>query len=640
MQPHPHTGTCPMMHKIKLRLNQSQYGLAAVVFLSIFILSSLPAEALPPASRRVIDSGIRNYSPVEVCQTTNTPAPVVPQTTAGTALAEAEQVGAYSGPQIEPSAIILHWTAGEYATPQDLVGTLNSRDRSVQLTVDKEGKVYQLAQTLETRPVQSMEDQGWNDVSIGIEIESGSFGETDYDAYENDLLGNDVQFQKVVAVVKDLMAKYNIPNEVNTAEKRGIFGHLEANATSKDPGPNYIKKVRDTIGQNGQTPTTPTDNTVGVSSSSCVCDASSLVGSGGAGSPEVPKDFTLGPLENGEARRVNLIKALMADFGLTPEQAAGPVGNFMAESGGTHLPPDINQGIIRSLPPNLSDGGYGWAQWSYTRHRQFADFGVEKGYVPSKDVPYTDAANYAFLKFELTTGYTVTIDELKKVSTPEDAALSFEDTFEKAGVVKPGLRSGNARQAFEEYKKASGGTGPATSGGSCGSAGNAAILGENAFPLIATKSILTGPLGNAGWLFAKPNETQGGHDYSPHVHDIYAPPGTPVVAFLSGTVSRIGEDKCPGRSISVYNEANDLVVWYAHLQFNEVVKVGDTVVPGQKLGEVGPPNAGCGTPHLHIDASKGKERGGCKRGSCPQSVRDKFVKIGDKLYALYQLLPQ
>lgn len=622
-------------------LNHTLRSRLLLVVLSLFftvyiIASSVSVYAISAPQRRLIDSGVKNFSiEEEKCRAASSNVPLVPDPVEGSALASAQQVNAFTGTQIEPSAIILHWTAGEYDTPEELVATLRSRDRSVQLTIDKQGKVYQLSQTLETRPHQSMADDEWNDVSIGVEIESGNFGESDFAAYENDLLSNEVQYQKVLEVVKDLMDKYNIPNESDTNEKRGVFGHLEANASSRDPGANYMKKVRDDL---KSTADNVYDPTVGVKSGACVCSASSLLGSGGSGSADVPKDFTLGPLENGELRRVNLIKALMADFGLTAEQASGPVGNFMAESGGTHLPPDINENQTKSAPPKMGNAGYGWAQWSFTRHSQFINYAIENGYMQSTAVPATDAANYAFFKYELNNGYKVTIEELKKQSTPEDAAVSFEATYEKAGVVNAPLRSSNARQAFEEYQKSGGSA--ATPSGSCGSTGTAAIIGDDAFPLITTKTVLNGPQGNAKYLFSKPGETAGGHDYSPHAHDIYAPPGTPIAAFAGGTVTRLSKDKCPGRSISIWNEEADTVVWYAHLDFEGVlVKEGDKVVPGQQIGVSGTAAHGCGTPHLHIDASRGKERGSCKRGSCPAEVREKFVKIGDKLYELYQLLP-
>src|SRR5690606_1326464 len=72
-------------------------------------------------------------------------------------------------------------------------------------------------------------------------------------------------------------------------------------------------------------------------------------GTGGPANIHVDQGFSLGT--DPQERRVNLVRALMNDFGLTAEQASGIVGNFMAESGGHHLPPDINEGTRSGAPP-------------------------------------------------------------------------------------------------------------------------------------------------------------------------------------------------------------------------------------------------------------------------------------------------
>lgn len=206
-------------------------------------------------------------------------------------------------------------------------------------------------------------------------------------------------------------------------------------------------------------------------------------GQGGVGGPAnltVGKSFSLGPLTDSVGRRVNLMKALMADFHLSAEQAAGPVGNFMAESGGINLPPDINEGDHEGAPPKFS-GGYGWAQWTGPRQVSFIDFATDpaQGYMASRDEHANDAANYAWLKQELATYQAVTITELLKQSTPEDAAVSYEHTFERAGKPVLDKRKANARQAFEEFignKVTQGGTATGTAvSTSCGQTGGGVV---------------------------------------------------------------------------------------------------------------------------------------------------------------------
>jgi hypothetical protein len=353
----------------------------------------------------------------------------------------------------------------------------------------------------------------------------------------------------------------------------------------------------------------------------------------------VGKNFSLGPAgeENGKQRRTNLIKALMAAFNITAEQGAGVVGNFMAESGGQWLPPDVNEG--KGAGPPAFKGGYGWAQWTGGRQVTFIDYVTkpEQGFMASKADHATDAANYAYLLHELTTSQKSTITELKIWSSPEDSAVSFEHTFERAG--KPVLekRKAYARQAFNEYLEGgSGATGGGTTGGagSCGATGgDAGIVGQYAFPLSGSKKVVNNP-----GMFRDGTASRGGHPYI--AFDILANPGVPVVAFLSGTITSVTADKCPGRMFSVYNKESNLTVSYLHMNFgpNDSDMLGKTVTLAQQLGTVGAAPNGCGTPHLHIDAAVGMNRPGCKREDCPAANAAKFRDIGPQLFETFQAL--
>lgn len=354
--------------------------------------------------------------------------------------------------------------------------------------------------------------------------------------------------------------------------------------------------------------------------------------SSGAANIDVDKGFNLGPESDGKTRRVNLAKALMKDFGLTAEQASGVVGNFMRESGGDFLPPDVNEGGHKG-PPAFS-GGYGWAQWTGPRQRAFIDYAVQNGFMPSAGVNANDAANYAWLKYELTNTEKNTIPELKKATTPEDAADAWERAFERAQVKASAEREQGARQTFGEIN-GGGGSGPSASSGACSNT-SSGIVGNKAFPLKTTKAAIDAK--NPG-MFANNTASKGGHPYT--AFDILADPGTEVLAFISGTVTAVTEDKCPGRMISIYNKDTDLTVSYLHMNMDPGTHIaqGATVTQGQHVGQVGPPAAGCGTPHLHIDAAKGNSRPGCKREDCPAANAAKFVDIGPDLFTTYQALP-
>lgn len=374
------------------------------------------------------------------------------------------------------------------------------------------------------------------------------------------------------------------------------------------------------------------------------CGAVPITGAGGSGDvSSTPTNFNLGAINNAPLRQKNLVTALMKDFGLSAPQAAGIVGNFMHESGGKNLPPNINEGG-NAGPPRFK-GGYGWAQWTGSRQRTFINYAVQHGFMASSSVHATDAANYAYLKHELSTGYTETIRQLRSLRPQMDesqaslaarAAVSFEKTFERAGVPALQPRMENAQAALEAYNDAPGAIPDSGAAAGCpdtgAAGGGVGISGNYAFPLAGGKKVVKNP-----GMFRNNTADKGGHPYT--AYDILANPGTEVVAFLSGTVTHLGKDRCPGRLISVYNKESNLTISYLHLSFSNHVKEGDTIAVGQHIGVVGAAANGCGIPHLHIDAAQGNDRPGCSRLNCPSSNASKFVNIGPQLYTTFQKLP-
>jgi hypothetical protein len=160
----------------------------------------------------------------------------------------------FTGAKIKPTAIMLHYTAAKYTNdPADIMAGLRSRvepnlgfpnGRAVQLYVDDTGKIHQLSESLDTKPMQTMtEDMTWNDVSLAIEIESLDPSAAAAD-HEKAIMDNATQYQSVLGLVTQLMAKYNIKNEQNTAAKKGVFGHHEAQTSNDDPGAAFMTKIR------------------------------------------------------------------------------------------------------------------------------------------------------------------------------------------------------------------------------------------------------------------------------------------------------------------------------------------------------------------------------------------------------------
>jgi hypothetical protein len=120
---------------------------------------------------------------------------------------------------------------------------------------------------------------------------------------------------------------------------------------------------------------------------------------------------------------------LMRDFQLAPEQAAGIVGNLAHESGGF--------GTLQEIKPMIprSRGGFGYAQWTGPRRRQFESWAAENKLDPS-----SYEANYGFLKHELAnTGEGRVLDRIRQTNDPAQATRIFSDVFLRPGI--PGMGS-------------------------------------------------------------------------------------------------------------------------------------------------------------------------------------------------------
>ena len=82
--------------------------------------------------------------------------------------------------------------------------------------------------------------------------------------------------------------------------------------------------------------------------------------------------------------------------------------------------------------------------------------------------------------------------------------------------------------------------------------------------------------------------------------DIFAPRGTPAVAAVAGTITRVAETKIGGRVVWLTETATGQHLYYAHLD-RQLVQPGQLVRPGDVLGLVGNTgNASNTVPHLHF----------------------------------------
>lgn len=115
------------------------------------------------------------------------------------------------------------------------------------------------------------------------------------------------------------------------------------------------------------------------------------------------------------------------------------------------------------------------------------------------------------------------------------------------------------------------------------------------------------PVEGVSRLTLKDNYTAGRANGRIHgALDILAPRGTPVMAAADHTIGRLFEGPIGGIVIYAYDEAQQFVYYYAHLdRYRRGLAVGDRVAKGSVIGYVGTTgNAPRNTPHLHFQVMK------------------------------------
>lgn len=128
-----------------------------------------------------------------------------------------------------------------------------------------------------------------------------------------------------------------------------------------------------------------------------------------------------------------LMEDLQRDFKLTPEQAAGFVGNLDHETGGFKFLQEIKPVVAGSR------GGYGYAHWTGPRRKAFEGWAAEKGL----DLTSYEA-NYGFFKHELeNTSEGRVLNNLSSAKSADEAAELVSKEFFRPG--KPHLDSRKAR---------------------------------------------------------------------------------------------------------------------------------------------------------------------------------------------------
>lgn len=189
---------------------------------------------------------------------------------------------------------------------------------------------------------------------------------------------------------------------------------------------------------------------------------------GGQAAPIAPFKTGTGGNDLFDQKAPQVLERLMADHGLTREQAAGIVGNLGHESGGfKHY-----QELAPTVPG--SRGGAGWAQWTGPRRVAFEKWAAEKGLDPK-----SDEASYGFLTQGEPEEWNRALAAVKQHNTIDGATRAFENTYERSGVKAYGSRLSFANRVF-----GAGGANPAPVrvAGPGAPTGNAPIQGDPSGP--------------------------------------------------------------------------------------------------------------------------------------------------------------
>lgn len=279
--------------------------------------------------------------------------------------------------------------------------------------------------------------------------------------------------------------------------------------------------------------------------------------------------------------------------GLQPFQAAGIMGNMMAESS---IEPMRLQGTapgVETPADQVGDKVTGWGLVQWTPGSKF----IQPTLAAGKD-PNDLAVQLEFLWEQLEGGGPIPEkaagDALKASTTIEEATSIFTLQYERPSVEgrKIELRTGFSRNFLAQFGSNTGGT--ATSGTStCGGGGNGQVVGG--FSLPTDRSFYDS---NPEW-FSKPH-----HDYP--AADIPVPEGTPIYSMTAGKVLKAPVGAGCGTGV-IIEAAPGIQFQYCHGSDGGSVdgaKEGDTVQPGQLImhssytGNVDPPGP-AGT-HLHL----------------------------------------
>ena len=138
--------------------------------------------------------------------------------------------------------------------------------------------------------------------------------------------------------------------------------------------------------------------------------------------------YTTGPA-GGSGDQLTMARNLMRDLKITAAQAAGIVGNMIAESGVENGRPQNTSSGTKG--PLVVDGvtGYGIVQWtSKGRQQALYDYAKSKGHDMSK--PLTMDIEYQFFLKEFREDYGYVLDQIRNAKTVKESSTIFMQQYE------------------------------------------------------------------------------------------------------------------------------------------------------------------------------------------------------------------
>jgi murein DD-endopeptidase MepM/ murein hydrolase activator NlpD len=96
---------------------------------------------------------------------------------------------------------------------------------------------------------------------------------------------------------------------------------------------------------------------------------------------------------------------------------------------------------------------------------------------------------------------------------------------------------------------------------------------------------------------------RGGHMHEGQ--DVFAEPGTPLVAIRDGRVVETGDDGGRGNYVAIWSRAAGRTYLYLHMRRPSPFGVGKHVSAGQRVGAVGCTGS-CWGDHLHFEVRRGR----------------------------------